>query len=349
MPSEVLSNRGRAFLSSLMKEVQQLLGLRKTNTTAYHPQTDGLVERFNRTLTSMLAKTGGRRKILGPETTVHPIHPQQQSTLESPFFLLYGRDPRLPTDTILSPAKKRKTVDLKEYGLQLVSDMTEAWELARQHNSKAQKRQKEYYDGRGKAPNFQVGLFLYRPADTTGEARKFARPYHGPFRIVEVDSNTARIQRVDRPEEDSIHVSMGRLRRCPSEAPDRFWPPDKSRPRRRRRVTKNVASTPRDGNADIILNTVAEDCERESHPTHPESARQECLPTDSTGDAVAVIPGGDGSAGWTRIERGTNRWGMRMSRVDLRILPWLQWKRMFRTLRSGLRQPRTSDIQAGEM
>ena len=57
VPSEVLSDRGRAFLSSLMKEVQQLLGFRKTNTTAYHPQTDGLVERFNRTLTSMLAKT----------------------------------------------------------------------------------------------------------------------------------------------------------------------------------------------------------------------------------------------------------------------------------------------------
>lgn len=61
--SEVLSDRGRAFLSSLLKEVQQLLGFHKTNTTAYNPQTDGLVERFNRTLTMMLAKTvesGGR-------------------------------------------------------------------------------------------------------------------------------------------------------------------------------------------------------------------------------------------------------------------------------------------------
>ena len=43
-----------------MKEVELLLGFHKVNTTAYHPQTDGLVERFNRTLTAMLAKTAER-------------------------------------------------------------------------------------------------------------------------------------------------------------------------------------------------------------------------------------------------------------------------------------------------
>ena len=57
VPSEILSDRGRAFLSGLMQEVETLLGFRKVNTTAYHPQTDGLVERYNRTLTAMLAKT----------------------------------------------------------------------------------------------------------------------------------------------------------------------------------------------------------------------------------------------------------------------------------------------------
>lgn len=103
VPAEILSDRGRAFLSSLLKEVQQLLGFHKTNTTAYHPQTNGLVERFNRTLTSMLAKRvekGGKdwdQKL--PFVLFAYRASQQQSTLESPFFLLYGRDPRLPTVT----------------------------------------------------------------------------------------------------------------------------------------------------------------------------------------------------------------------------------------------------------
>ena len=47
---------GQEFLSKLMGEVCEVLGVRKVNTTSYHPQTDGLVERFNRTLTNMLSK-----------------------------------------------------------------------------------------------------------------------------------------------------------------------------------------------------------------------------------------------------------------------------------------------------
>ena len=54
---EVLSDRGAAFLSKLMADVNRLLGIHKANTTAYHPHTDGLVEQFNRTLTDMLAMT----------------------------------------------------------------------------------------------------------------------------------------------------------------------------------------------------------------------------------------------------------------------------------------------------
>lgn len=60
VPSEILSDRGKAFMSALMSEVQELLGSHRVNTTAYHPPTDGLVERFNRTLTAMLAKTTER-------------------------------------------------------------------------------------------------------------------------------------------------------------------------------------------------------------------------------------------------------------------------------------------------
>ena len=57
VPRELLSDRGAAFLSKLLHEIYQLMGIHKVSTTAYHPQTDGLVERFHRTLTSMLSKT----------------------------------------------------------------------------------------------------------------------------------------------------------------------------------------------------------------------------------------------------------------------------------------------------
>jgi hypothetical protein len=123
VPSAILSDRGRAFLSGLLKEVPQLLvGFKEVNTSAYHPQTDGLVERFNWTLTAMLAKSverGGKdwdQRL--PFVLFAYRASQQQSTLESSFFLLYGRDPRLPTDPVMSP---EKPVDLKEYGVELYS------------------------------------------------------------------------------------------------------------------------------------------------------------------------------------------------------------------------------------
>ena len=115
---EVLSDHGRAFLSGLFQEMQQLLGFHKTNMSAYNSQTDGLVERFNRTLTSMLAKTverGGKdwdQKL--PYVLFAYRASQQQSTLESPFFLLYGRDLRLPTEAVISPAKVRKIPNFKQ-------------------------------------------------------------------------------------------------------------------------------------------------------------------------------------------------------------------------------------------
>ena len=58
VPAEILSDRGRTFLSGLMKETEILLGFHKFNTSAYHPQTDGLVERFNRTLVKKVDYSG---------------------------------------------------------------------------------------------------------------------------------------------------------------------------------------------------------------------------------------------------------------------------------------------------
>ena len=121
-----------------MKEIVKLLGIHQTNTTAYHPQMDGLVERFNRTLTTMLAKTAKKG---GRDWDTHLPYvlfayraSEQQSTQESPFFLLYGRDPRLPTEAALSPSKKtRQQMYLHEYGIYIADKLAEAWDLAQKN------------------------------------------------------------------------------------------------------------------------------------------------------------------------------------------------------------------------
>jgi len=93
-------DRGPAFLSNLVQELCAVMGMKKVNTTAYHPKTDGLVERFNRTLTDMLVKTTDKG---GQDWDTHLPYVlsayrciMQSSTIESPLILLHGRDLRLP-------------------------------------------------------------------------------------------------------------------------------------------------------------------------------------------------------------------------------------------------------------
>ncbi len=54
LPAEILTDQGTNFMSNLLKHVYQLLGIKSLRTTPYHPQTDGLTERFNQTLKQML-------------------------------------------------------------------------------------------------------------------------------------------------------------------------------------------------------------------------------------------------------------------------------------------------------
>ena len=106
IPGELLSDCGANFLLCLMLEICRLLGMKKINTSGYHPQSDGLVEKFNSTLISMIAKSCDVR---GRDCDVHLPYllfayrvSAQESTRESPFVLLYGRDARIPTETVLS-------------------------------------------------------------------------------------------------------------------------------------------------------------------------------------------------------------------------------------------------------
>ena len=93
--------------------------------------------------------------------------------MESPFFLLYGHDPRLPMETALTPPNPRAEVDVDTYKEKIVQGLTEAWGLAHAHVCRAQDRQKKVH-----ALSFHVGkrVFLYELAAKSSKAHKFACP-----------------------------------------------------------------------------------------------------------------------------------------------------------------------------
>lgn len=90
-PEHLLSDRGANFLSDLVQEVCRLLSIKKVNTSGYHPQSDGLVEKFNSTLSAMLSKVAETGKdwdrhlpfvLFAYQTSV------QESTKETPFYFM---------------------------------------------------------------------------------------------------------------------------------------------------------------------------------------------------------------------------------------------------------------------
>ena len=246
VPEELLSDRGANFLSDLILQMCSLLGMKKVNTSGYHPQTDGLVEKFNCTITNMISKS-----IEGTAVEWDKQLPMllfayrstvQDSTQESPFYLLYGRDPRLPTASDLALPRPAYTVDLDDYKTELTTSLANARECARQQIQQSQKKQKLYYDRKSKDPEstYRVGdrVMVYMPSEVTGKNRKLARPYHGPYRIVAVTPTNAEVKLIERASEPSIFVAIDRLRKCYPELPDRCWTGRKqSRKRRSKRQT----------------------------------------------------------------------------------------------------------------
>ena len=100
VPECLLSDRGTNLLSHLMRDVCSQLDITKLNTTAYHPQCDGLMERFNRTLKTMV------RKLWAYRNTPHG------ATGEKLSFLLYERDCRYPIEAAFLPSAEVEMEDL---------------------------------------------------------------------------------------------------------------------------------------------------------------------------------------------------------------------------------------------
>ena len=144
-PRTLLSDRGRNFLSALVKETCKMMNTSKLNTTAYHPQTDGLVERFNGTLAQTLSMfVSSNQKDwdqhLPQVFFAYRVSPNA-TTGESPFYLLYGREPRLP---ILPPTNLSPSV--AEHRVRIVQTLEEAKQLIQSNTQRAQLKMKARYD-----------------------------------------------------------------------------------------------------------------------------------------------------------------------------------------------------------
>ena len=162
VPEALLSDRGTNLLSHLMQDVCQLLGTKKLNATAYHPQCDGMVERFNRTLKTILRKHaatfGMQWDRYLPGVLWSYRNTPHESTGEKPSFLLFGVDCRTPTEAAYLPPTALHPADVEEYRQELQLSLSSARQLAAESIQRAQHKYKKNYDRtRGDRPDWPMG------------------------------------------------------------------------------------------------------------------------------------------------------------------------------------------------
>ena len=182
------TDMGRQFESDVVRHLCEMLGVKKTHTTPYNPKSDGMVERFNRTLIDQLAKTllsceGEWDSFLlqvafAYNTSVH------SSTGFTPYFLTHGREARTPVDVVLGPLVQGEPVrgPPGDFASSLLKCLDTAFGQTRDNNLAASKRQKTYYDTRVRHNPYEVGDLVWLN-DPTESRRKLAPHWKGPYLV----------------------------------------------------------------------------------------------------------------------------------------------------------------------
>ena len=119
-------------------------------------------------------------------------------------------------------------------------NLSQAWKLARENIEQAQKQQKKQYDHKACEIDLRIGdrVMVYMPSEVQGKNWKLARPFHGPYRVLAKTPNNIEVRIVDNPTEDSIFVSLDRVRLCYPEQGNKTWTGPKQK-RKRRSVNKH--------------------------------------------------------------------------------------------------------------
>ncbi|XP_062376121.1 uncharacterized protein LOC134064271 [Sardina pilchardus] len=161
-PERIHSDQGPSFESELIAELLQLSGVRKSHTTPYHPMGNGSVERFNRTLGNMIRALPSESKQDWPrrlQTLTFMYNcTSHETTGYAPFYLMFGRVPRLPVDILFGNILTDPDVtDFGRYVTKLSEDLKEAMLIAQDHVRKEQNRQTRLYNRKANGPMIEIG------------------------------------------------------------------------------------------------------------------------------------------------------------------------------------------------
>ncbi|GFT24405.1 transposon Tf2-8 polyprotein [Trichonephila clavipes] len=179
-PRVIITDRGVVFRSRLVSSLVDLCNIDHRFTTAYHPQTNGLTERFNKTLADMLSmyvdvEQKNWDEIL-PFVTFAYNTAKQETTGFTSFYLLHGREAETTLDTMLPFCPK----DFDDNNItKIAARAEESRQLARVHTLRAQDKDRRRYDSKHQMVSYTPGDLVWVYTPVLDESRSFFRVHTG--------------------------------------------------------------------------------------------------------------------------------------------------------------------------
>ena len=189
VPLSILSDQGKEVDGRIMREVCRLFGIEKLRTTPYKPSTNQ-VERFHRTMNSILAKTVSEHQrdwdVRLPFAMAAYRASRHEATGYSPNFLVLGRETRAPPDIVYGSPEDEVGEDYDTFVEHIRQRSVTAFAEVRQNLQQSAERNKRYYDLGLKPKRFAVGQWVlyFNPRKLRGKQMKWIRQYEGPFLIM---------------------------------------------------------------------------------------------------------------------------------------------------------------------
>lgn len=188
------------------------MGIKKTRTTALHPQSDGMVERFNKTMEEHLSKVVEDHHqdwdqhlplfLMAYRAAVH------DTTGLTPAKIVFGKELRLPCDLVFG-SPNNEEMEAQDYADMLREKLRTIHAVASERIRLASDRMKARYDSKANSAGFQSGdlVWLYNPQRKKGRSPKLSPDWEGPYTVIKrINDVVYRIQRSPRSKMKVVHL-----------------------------------------------------------------------------------------------------------------------------------------------
>ena len=189
-PYSIHTDRGTNFESQLFANLLKKLEIDKTRTTAFHPQSNSVIERMNRTLLNMLAKCIDEDQKNWSVKLPYVLMAYRSSVHESngltPHYLVFGHEISLPLDLIYRPPPGTTPFDVHDWVSQKEDALRLAYELVRRNATNQQRRRNNLYNKRVHGPTYKGGenVLLHYPVAPVGKSPKLSSPWRGSYEVL---------------------------------------------------------------------------------------------------------------------------------------------------------------------